>query len=53
MILSRLEAVKAKEMARRADFETRYSAHMSHVFREMLIDPHPVIRIEKRLPPCG
>jgi hypothetical protein len=51
MIHSRLEIAKAKETARRAEFQTRFAAHMPSEFREMLIDPVPAL--EKRLHRCG
>jgi hypothetical protein len=53
MIHSRLDAVKAKETARRLEFQTRFSAHMPSEFREMLIDPVPTLQNEKRLRVCG
>jgi hypothetical protein len=53
MILSRLEDAKTKENARRHEFQTRFSAHMPSEFRQMLLDPVPSIRIDKRLRACG
>jgi hypothetical protein len=53
MIHSRLDAAKAKETARRLEFQTRFSAHMPSEFREMLIEPVPALQNEKRLRSCG
>lgn len=53
MIHSRMDAAKAKEAARRLEFQTRFSAHMPSEFREMLIDPVPTLQCDKRLRVCG
>jgi hypothetical protein len=52
-VQTHLESARAKEAARRAEFQTRYSSHMPSEFREMLLDPVPTLQIEKKLRRCG
>ena len=53
MVHARLEAARAKESSRRADFQSKFSTVMPDEFREMLIDHVPTLHIERLTRKCG